>query len=99
MGILIACRGLRWSPRQDRLLHRHKLGNYSEPRRLPKRARGTLGQSRRREGMRRVVVSGLGVVAPNGVGRKAFWSACLEGKSGVGPIRTFDASGHPVKIA
>ena len=49
--------------------------------------------------MRRVVITGLGVVAPNGVGREAFWSACLNGKSGVGPIRSFDASGHPVKIA
>src|SRR5436190_11359876 len=49
--------------------------------------------------MRRVVVTGLGVVAPNGVGREAFWSACLNGRSGVGPIRSFDASGHPVKIA
>jgi 3-oxoacyl-[acyl-carrier-protein] synthase II len=38
-------------------------------------------------------------VAPNGVGGEAFWSACLEGHSGVGPIRSFDASGHPVKIA
>jgi 3-oxoacyl-[acyl-carrier-protein] synthase II len=49
--------------------------------------------------MRRVVVTGLGVVAPNGVGKEAFWSACLQGRSGVGPIRSFDASGHPVKIA
>lgn len=49
--------------------------------------------------MRRVVVTGLGVVAPNGIGREAFWSSCLNGRSGVGPIRSFDASGHPVKIA
>jgi 3-oxoacyl-[acyl-carrier-protein] synthase II len=49
--------------------------------------------------MRRVVVTGLGVVAPNGVGKEAFWSACLNGRSGVGPIRSFDASQHPVKIA
>lgn len=49
--------------------------------------------------MRRVVVTGLGVVAPNGIGKEAFWSACLNGKSGVGPIRTFDATSHPVKIA
>jgi len=49
--------------------------------------------------MRRVVVTGLGVVAPNGIGKDVFWSACLNGKSGVGPIRTFDASKHPVKIA
>ncbi|HZZ78326.1 MAG TPA: beta-ketoacyl-ACP synthase II [Gemmataceae bacterium] len=49
--------------------------------------------------MRRVVISGLGVVAPNGIGKDAFWSACLNGTSGVGPISAFDASGHPVKIA
>lgn len=49
--------------------------------------------------MRRVVVSGLGVVAPNGIGKEAFWSACLNGRSGVGPIRSFDATAHPVKIA
>jgi 3-oxoacyl-[acyl-carrier-protein] synthase II len=49
--------------------------------------------------MRRVVISGIGVVAPNGVGKENFWSACLDGKSGVGPIRTFDATRHPVKIA
>src|SRR5271167_3108957 len=63
---------------------------------------GRLGEGRGLSGiqhMRRVVVTGLGVVAPNGVGREAFWSACLEGRSGVGPIRSFDASGHPVKIA
>ncbi|HXG09522.1 MAG TPA: beta-ketoacyl-ACP synthase II [Gemmataceae bacterium] len=49
--------------------------------------------------MRRVVVTGLGVIAPNGIGKEAFWSACVNGRSGVGPIRTFDASGHPIKIA
>src|SRR5262249_47738432 len=49
--------------------------------------------------MRRVVVTGLGVVAPNGIGKDAFWSACLNGRSGVGPIRSFDASAHPVKVA
>jgi 3-oxoacyl-[acyl-carrier-protein] synthase II len=49
--------------------------------------------------MRRVVVTGLGVVAPNGVGKEAFWSACVNGRSGVGPIRAFDASSHPVRIA
>src|SRR5205823_2660841 len=49
--------------------------------------------------MRRVVVTGVGVVAPNGIGKDAFWSACLNGRSGVGPIRSFDASQHPVKVA
>jgi 3-oxoacyl-[acyl-carrier-protein] synthase II len=41
----------------------------------------------------------LGVVAPNGIGKEAFWAACLRGKSAVGPIRSFDASGHAVKVA
>jgi 3-oxoacyl-[acyl-carrier-protein] synthase II len=49
--------------------------------------------------MRRVVVTGVGVVAPNGIGKEAFWSACVAGRSGVGPIRAFDASRHPVRIA
>jgi 3-oxoacyl-[acyl-carrier-protein] synthase II len=38
-------------------------------------------------------------VAPNGVGKDEFWSACVNGKSGVGPIQAFDASRHPVKVA
>ncbi|MGL4423220.1 MAG: beta-ketoacyl synthase N-terminal-like domain-containing protein, partial [Gemmataceae bacterium] len=49
--------------------------------------------------MRRVVVSGLGVVAPNGVGKDAFWNACKNGVSGIGPIQSFDASQHPVRVA
>src|SRR5205814_1115590 len=49
--------------------------------------------------MRRVVVTGLGVVAPNGVGKEAFWSACVNGQSGVDYIRSFDASNYPVRIA
>src|SRR5262245_49507904 len=49
--------------------------------------------------MRRVVVTGLGVVTPNGIGKDAFWSACLNGTSGIRPIQSFDASRHPVRIA
>lgn len=49
--------------------------------------------------MRRVVVTGLGVVAPNGVGKEAFWNACCNGVSGVGRIRSFDASNFPIGIA
>jgi 3-oxoacyl-[acyl-carrier-protein] synthase II len=48
---------------------------------------------------RRVVITGLGVVAPNGIGKEQFWSACTAGQSGVAPIRGFDASHHPVRIA
>jgi len=49
--------------------------------------------------MRRVAITGLGVVAPNGVGKDAFWNACLQGESGISHIKTFDASKHPVQIA
>lgn len=49
--------------------------------------------------MRRVVITGLGVVAPNGIGKDAFWNACLNGTSGIQPIHSFDATQHPVRIA
>jgi len=49
--------------------------------------------------MRRVVITGVGVVAPNGIGREAFWNACIDGHSGIGPIRSFDASNHPIRVA
>ncbi len=49
--------------------------------------------------MRRVVITGIGIVAPNGVGRKSFSEAIVEGRSGVGPIESFDTSGQRVKIA
>jgi 3-oxoacyl-[acyl-carrier-protein] synthase II len=49
--------------------------------------------------MHRVVVTGIGVVAPNGIGRREFCEAILEGRSGVGYIGSFDTSGMPIKIA
>ena len=49
--------------------------------------------------MRRVVVTGIGVAASNGVGRGPFWEACKAGVSGIGPIRAFDASNHPIRVA
>lgn len=48
---------------------------------------------------RRVVITGLGVVAPNGCGKDAFWHACLEGRSGVRPITRFVANDLPTRIA
>ena len=41
---------------------------------------------------RRVVITGLGVVAPNGIGKDAFWDALVAGKSGIDYITAFDAS-------
>ncbi|MBK6804107.1 MAG: beta-ketoacyl-ACP synthase II [Betaproteobacteria bacterium] len=48
---------------------------------------------------RRVVVTGLGIVSPVGVGVDEAWASILAGRSGIGPITRFDASGFPVRIA
>lgn len=48
---------------------------------------------------RRVVITGLGVVAPNGIGKDEFWQACVQGKSGVDLITSFDISDLSTKIA
>lgn len=48
--------------------------------------------------MRRVVITGIGVVSPVGPDRETFWSAIIAGRSGVGPITLFDASAFPVRI-
>ena len=48
---------------------------------------------------RRVVVTGLGLVTPLGIGNDATWQAAIAGKSGVGPITRFDASQLPCRIA
>lgn len=48
---------------------------------------------------RRVVVTGLGLVSPLGIGVEANWKAMLEGKSGIGPITKFDASAFSSRIA
>lgn len=47
----------------------------------------------------RVVITGMGVVSPNGMGRQAFCRAVLDGKSGVKRISRFDCSDLPVHIA
>ena len=48
---------------------------------------------------RRVVVTGLGLVTPLGIGNEATWQAAIAGKSGIGPITRFDASQLPCRIA
>jgi 3-oxoacyl-[acyl-carrier-protein] synthase II len=49
--------------------------------------------------MRRVVVTGLGMVTPLGCGVDATWSRLIAGESGAGPITSFDASDLPAQIA
>src|SRR5712691_488827 len=49
--------------------------------------------------MRRVAVTGLGAVTPLGNDARSTWRAALAGESGIDFIRSFDASGFPVRIA
>jgi len=49
--------------------------------------------------LRRVVITGIGVVSPIGLGKRAYWDALKAGTSGVGHITLFDASDYPVRIA
>src|SRR5438128_588604 len=48
---------------------------------------------------RRVVITGLGIVSPVGIGIAQAWDNVLNGVSGVGPITRFDASALPTRIA
>ena len=48
---------------------------------------------------RRVVVTGVGLVSPLGIGREETWTGVLAGKSGAAPITHFDTTGFPVTIA
>ena len=48
---------------------------------------------------RRVVVTGMGMLTPLGVGTEANWRALCQGKSGVGPVTHFDAGQFRTQIA
>jgi 3-oxoacyl-[acyl-carrier-protein] synthase II len=49
--------------------------------------------------MRRVVVTGIGLITPLGNGREETWTALINGKSGIGPITHFEVTDFPTKIA
>ena len=49
--------------------------------------------------VKRAVITGMGVVSPNGIGKDEFCRAILAGKSGVKRITRFDVSNLPVQIA
>ena len=48
---------------------------------------------------RRVVITGIGAIAPNGIGKNAYWEALKNGKSGIKKISYFDASIFPSRVA
>ena len=48
---------------------------------------------------RRVVITGLGILSPLGIGLKENWDKLLAGQSGIAPITQFDATGFPSSIA
>ena len=47
----------------------------------------------------KIVITGIGAVAPNGNNVDEYWSNLTLGVSGIGPITYFDSSNHRVKIA
>ena len=48
---------------------------------------------------RRVVITGIGIISPFGVGADTFWNGLLEGKSGISTIENITSEGHAVHIA
>ena len=48
---------------------------------------------------KRVVITGMGLVTPLGIGIEDSWAALCAGKSGIAEITRFDASGHQTQIA
>ena len=66
---------------------------------LPKEGKGPYVYVPQVPKKRRVVITGLGPVTPNGIGKELFWTNIKAGKSGVDRISGFDPSELPVQIA
>jgi 3-oxoacyl-[acyl-carrier-protein] synthase II len=47
---------------------------------------------------RKIVITGIGVIAPNGTGKEEFWQALKQGRSGIKPIKRFDTSEFQCKL-
>jgi 3-oxoacyl-[acyl-carrier-protein] synthase II len=44
--------------------------------------------------MDQIVITGIGIISACGIGKEAFWKNCLEGRTGIAPIRSFDTSSY-----
>ncbi len=44
--------------------------------------------------MEEIVITGIGIISACGIGKEAFWKNCLEGRSGIHPIQSFDTSAY-----
>ena len=53
---------------------------------------------KKRKNRRRIVITGLGVIAPNGIGKEQFWLALKEGRSGIRRIKRFDTGQFKCKL-
>lgn len=47
----------------------------------------------------RIVITGIGVISPNGIGKEKFWQAIESGRSGIKPITSFSTKGFKTKLA
>ncbi|MET7690695.1 ketosynthase chain-length factor [Streptomyces sp. NPDC005483] len=47
----------------------------------------------------RTVITGIGVLAPNGLGTEEYWKALLAGENGIAELSRFDTSGYPARLA
>src|ERR1700691_2623043 len=48
--------------------------------------------------MKRVAITGIGVISPVGTGKSVFWNALLAGTSGIGPVTAFDSTDFAAHI-
>ncbi|MHA6805896.1 ketosynthase chain-length factor [Salinifilum ghardaiensis] len=66
-----------------------------------RRQPGDLGSADRSgaTGCRRTLVTGIGVIAPTGVGSEAHWKSLMEARSAVGPLTRFEVGDYPVRLA
>ena len=93
-GLRAACRAQRRHRR--RAVHRQRLRRLS----VRDRPGGGGGMITSLPDLsRRPVVTGIGVVAPTGIGTEAWWDATLCGDPGIGPITRFDASRYATRFA